>query len=132
MLTKYLYGTRIYDLDEIGHTKEAVVNKYSECLPHQNVAFRFSGITIETIDEGNHIKICEQDAEKNWIHKVKFDALKFKTLDDFVDLVLNYSEEKVKDEYEKDEVQSLKHMVDLLSTDEKDELLLHFLKGKLK
>jgi len=132
MLTEHLYGTNIYYLDEIGYTKEAIIEKYNECLPYQNVAFKFNNITIETIDNGNYIKICEQDTEKDWVHTVKYDALKFKSLEDFVGLILNYSDEKVENEYEEDSIQALKHLIDRLSLGQKDIILLELLSKNLK
>ena len=130
MLTKYLYGTLVYNLEDIGYTKESIIEKYNYAMPHQNVAFKNNGITIETIDEGNHIQISEQYPDKDWMSEVKFDALKFKTVEDFADLILNYSEEKVKTEYEKDIKQSFKHIIDSLSVSEKDNLLLSLLSIK--
>lgn len=132
MLTEHLYGTSTYILNEGEHTKEYIIEKFNETLPHQNIAFKYKGILIETIDEGNHIKICEQHPDKDWSYTVKFDALKFKTVEDFADLVLNCSEEKVKTEYEKDEIQFLKHAIDSTSPSKKDELLLQLLSAKLK
>lgn len=130
MLTKYLYGSKVYDLEKNTLTKEDILKKYYNAMPHENVSFKSKEYIIETIDEGNHIRISKRDPEKDWYSTTMFDALEFKTPEDFADLVLNFSEDKAKTEYKKDQKQCLKHFIDLLDSSEKEKMLYNLLTAK--
>ena len=131
MLIQHLYGTIIHNLAEIGFTKEAIIEKYEQAMPFQNVAFKFGDMSIETVYSGKHIRISKQSKEADWVYDVLHDALKFKTAEDFADLVLKYSEEKVQAEYEKDTRMALMQFIDTLGADDKDVILMHLMGGEV-
>lgn len=133
MLIQSLFGTRIVDLNTIERSKEKVLEEINKSLPYDNVSFRdlINNYSIDTIGEGQHFKVFSIDPERNWIFTSKCKALKIKNIDDLAELIVNYSDEKL-NRYNKDKIFQLKDMIDNLSHDEKDMILLSLLSKDIK
>lgn len=133
MLIQSLFGTRIVDLNTIERSKEKVLEEINKSLPYYNVSFRdlINNYSIDTIGEGQHFKVFSIDPERNWVFTSKCKALKIKNIDDLAELIVNYSDEKL-NRYNEDKIFQLKDVIDNLSHDEKDMILLSLLSKDIK
>ncbi|MEK4122027.1 hypothetical protein [Lysinibacillus sp. FSL K6-0102] len=133
MLIQSLFSTRIVDLNAIERSKERVLEEINKSLPYHNISFRdkINNYSIDTIGEGGHFKVFSIDPERDWVFTSKCKALKIKNKNDLAELIVNYSDEKLK-EYDEDKIFQLKDMIDNLSPDEKDEILLGLLSKEIK
>lgn len=133
MLIQSLFGTRIVDLNTIERSKEKVLEEINKSLPYYNISFRdlINNYSIDTIGEGRHFKVFSIDPERDWVFTSKCKALKIKNIDNLAELIVNYSDEKLNG-YNEDKIFQLKDMIDNLSHDEKDKILLGLLSKDIK
>lgn len=119
--------TDIVELESKENAKDKIL-KYLDNLNSKNASFRtnWSNIVIETEGEGTHFQIVNK-IKDGFSEVIKSSLiLKEEEFENFIDLVLNYSEEKL-DFFEVDEEFSLKKFIDDLDHDMKDNILYSIL-----